>query len=168
MLDPKAHFSLFPLSCLMQLICRSCVSFRNKPRERVCKGLLPSSGEPGERPVIFIYGEKNTNVQLSLFSCAWRQWPSWKISFIFPNFIFYSPATLIQLAVRGLCCTSTLKFSFMECTITQSDVTLPPCKSQQSKTSQGQSLILRYRDGIKLEIVAPDENQYIKDLKKDL
>lgn len=50
----------------------------------------------------------------------------------------------------------------MECPINQSDVTLPPCKSQQNKMSQKQSLILRYRDGNKLEILTLDENQFSK------
>lgn len=58
-------------------------------------------------------------------------------------------------------------FLFLECTITQSDVTLPPCEHQQNKMSQRQPLILRYRDGSELESLTPDEKQCIKDLEKD-
>lgn len=46
-------------------------------------------------------------------------------------------------------------FLFLERTIAQSDVTLPPCKSQQNKMSQKQSLMLGYRDGLELDTLNP-------------
>lgn len=55
---PEGLCSLLPLSCLTQPICRSCVSVRHKLSGCMCKGLLPSSGESGQRPVKFTLEKK--------------------------------------------------------------------------------------------------------------
>lgn len=82
------------LCCLLQLVYRSCVSFGNKlgvnvqdlsPLVVSLEKCLSSSfrGKRGEK--------KHTNVQLSLFSCAWDSDPVGKSFFTFLKFIFYSP-----------------------------------------------------------------------------
>ncbi len=58
-------------------------------------------------------------------------------------------------------------FLLRECRITQSDVTVPACSSQENKASklnQRQSLMLHYRDGSSLEIWIHYEKQYMRDL----
>lgn len=60
-------------------------------------------------------------------------------------------------------------FVFSECTITQSDVILPPCNSRQSKMSrpnQTQLLMVHYRDVGEVEILTSSEKQHIKGFQK--
>lgn len=87
LLFSSSSSSLFSLFCLMQLICRSCVSIRDEPREPVCKGLFPSSGEPGERPVRATWAKEKQ--QMSNYPCSAAHGgsdPVGKSVFIFPKF----------------------------------------------------------------------------------
>lgn len=71
-------------------------------------------------------------------------------------YIFYSAGTLMVRCEREAHAVQVCKsFLFLERTITQSDVTLPSCKSHQNKMSQRQSHMLGYRDGLKLETLTP-------------
>lgn len=75
------------------------MSIRNKLREWVRKGLLPSSGEPGERPVRIIYGGEKDECPIIPVQLCMETVTQLEISFT--NFLFFdSQAAFIQLNVN--------------------------------------------------------------------
>lgn len=128
--------SLFSLFRLMQLICRSCVGIRDELREPACKGLLPSSGEPGERPVRATWAKEKQ--QMSNYPCSAAHGgsdPVGKSVFVFPKFhiLFTGRSDTEKVCHRVF-----WGVILLECTIIQSDVTHPHCNSQQNEMSQRQ------------------------------